>query len=258
MRLKSERTRRGASLLIGVLSAVATTPPPMSAQLEPEYPDNGFLSSLDVRASEVGSDCLTELRPMEAVEVTSASCRVASIDTLHSEPAGVVLSVRYVRWISTPYVSWSDSLQVDEIVLFETERGSARARAIWHRVGANNFLNGAEAAPHAEGLLVQVFNCVRGTGGCVEDILLRRGADRWGTVSLTFLEELSPHIPDGYHLHKGRRIDLETLTFEQPVATRGDANCCPSGLLRGSLELDGWMLRLVSAEVVGRRPLTGR
>jgi len=96
-----------------------------------------------------------------------------------------------------------------------------------------------------------LYNCIRGTGGCVEEVLVR-GIGGWSDVELAFLDELGEHLPDGYSLHKGRRIDLTTLAFEQPIAGPDDPNCCPSASLVGTVLLDGVTLRLVEARLEPR------
>jgi hypothetical protein len=50
-------------------------------------------------------------------------------------------------------------------------------------------------------------------------------------------------------LHKGRRIDLSTLRFEQPISRPEDANCCPSARLIGALRLEGQRLRLEAVQL---------
>jgi hypothetical protein len=235
-------------LIIPITVAMAI-PGAVSAQLGPEHPADGFFSAEPVRVADVASHCATEIEPGPNDVVTYSTCALAEIDTLVGGPSEVVLAARYVRWIRSSDVDWVDSLQVDEVVLFETLNDDPTlATPVWHRVGYHNFLSLLDWAEYDGVHLLQLYNCVRGTGGCVEDLLLRDDTG-WVALELTFVAELGAHVPADYQLHKGRRIDLSTLRFEQPISRPEDANCCPSARLIGALRLEGQRLRLEAVQL---------
>ena len=89
--------------------------------------------------------------------------------------------------------------------------------------------------------------CVNGTGGCAQHFLLGQGD--WAVVTQSYLEDLARLVPEGWRLHKGRMIDLQSLEGVQPLAAPLDANCCPSGMMTFRVTLRGRDLRLVDAEV---------
>jgi hypothetical protein len=200
--------------------------------------------------SEASSKCVTPVEPGQGEVVSHATCSVVELDSLHTAQGDLVLAARYVRWVRSTYATWLDSLEVHEVVLFETDEATRTASPVWHRVGADNFLGELEWGRQGRVHLLQLFNCLRGTGGRVEEVLMR-DQGQWSVVELPFLDALQEHLPEGYRLHKGRHIDLSTLRFEQPIATQGDANCCPSATLVGTLRLEGRRLRLHTVEVRG-------
>lgn len=233
---------------------VVLAPSSAAAQLfGPQWPDNGFLSTSPTAISDATSVCVTELEPRDWDAVVDLRCTVVALDTLQRSSGGMVLAARYERWVRHSLVTWEDSVRVDEVVVFEVDHTTARATPVWHRVGFDYFLGAVEWGQRGPVYLLQVFNCARGTGGCVEDVLVREGGS-WRIAELTFIGELEVQLPPGYQLSKGRRIDLSTLKFEQPISSADDPNCCPSASLIGALRLEGVRLRLDSVRVTRRRP----
>jgi len=159
---------------------------------------------------------------------------------------------RYRRGAIERFDGTVDTLAFDEVVLFGMEPRRDVAVPVWHLIRDRSieFIDGFRWSRKPGGLLVALDICLNGTGGCYEAWLTEYGGDHWAAVEPVYLTELARRAPEGFALHKGRRIDLETLTGEQPIAKRDDANCCPSGLMRFSVWLDGRRLRLVDAEVV--------
>jgi hypothetical protein len=230
--------------LLATAWLVAT--PALGAQIRAEWPDDGLLQRPGVTLHEATTTCITALEPVQPRALRDLGCRVVQASSLELADGSEALVVRYGRWVRDPQITWQDSIHVDEVVLFGLDDATATATPRWHRVGYHNFLGTVEWARHRSVDLLQVYNCVRGTGGCVEDVLLRAGA-RWVPAELRFIEELEPYLPEGYALHKGRAIDLASLRFEQPIATRDDPNCCPSAALVGAIRLEGTQLLLDSA-----------
>jgi hypothetical protein len=55
--------------------------------------------------------------------------------------------------------------------------------------------------------------------------------------------------PEGWSLHKGRELDLSSLTGIQPLLGPDDANCCPAGSIGFSVSLQGRAFVLEDASV---------
>jgi hypothetical protein len=68
-------------------------------------------------------------------------------------------------------------------------------------------------------------------------------------VEQPFLSSLAALAPENWALHKGREIDLRSLSGEQPLLGPDDPNSSPSGMIRFSLSLNGRALELVDATV---------
>jgi len=68
---------------------------------------------------------------------------------------------------------------------------------------------------------------------------------RWRALAQPFARDLQARLPPGHWLHKGRHLDLQTLSGIWPVAAPGDPNCCPSLELPFTLALldDALVLR---------------
>ncbi len=97
--------------------------------------------------------------------MSHATCSLVELDSLHTAQGDLVLAARYVRWIRSTYATWLDSLEVHEVVLFETDEATRTASPVWHRVGSDNFLGELEWGRQGRVHLLQLFNCLRGTGG---------------------------------------------------------------------------------------------
>jgi hypothetical protein len=80
--------------------------------------------------------------------------------------------------------------------------------------------------------------CLNGTGGC-GDQYLRFDRGRWRPLTQPFARDLQARLPPEHWLHKGRQLDLETLSGVWPVSASGDGNCCPSLEMPFSLRLEG-------------------
>lgn len=159
---------------------------------------------------------------------------------------------RYRRRAVERYDGTVDTVDFDEVVLFGVDRDREMAIPVWHLIRDRSieFIAGFRWSRKRSGLLLAVDICVNGTGGCHEEWLTEYAGDHWAVVEQSYLSELARRAPEGFALHWGRRMDLETMTGEQPIARASDANCCPSGLMRFSVWLDGRRLKLITAEVV--------
>jgi hypothetical protein len=104
----------------------------------------------------------------------------------------------------------------------------------------------AAAAEAVTGVLLSVEECLNGTGGCGQDLLLfRRGT--WAPVTETWWGQL-PSDVRGRILH-GMLIDPRTLRAEGGLYRDTDPNCCPSDVLRVQLRLVGDSLVLQSHQI---------
>lgn len=208
----------------------------------------GFLALPEVEAEGLDEGCVTEL----VVGVEVGPCRVVEVIVADTADALWWTLLRYRRSAVVRYEEFTDSLDLDEVLLVGVDPDRGRALPIWHTVEDRRFelVREIRWQRKRRAFLVGVQLCLNGTGGCGEVYLVSREGHHWGLVDQAFLQELAERAPDGYRLHKGRRLDLADFTGEQPLAHEDDPNCCPSGLMRFRVWLDGRVLKLVSAEVV--------
>lgn len=153
----------------------------------------------------------------------------------------------------------------DEIVLAALS-GGGKARILWRDATERTFVFISSAklvvTPSGESVL-SVLYCLNGTGGCAQGMLVWHvGAwrklerdDSWRTVYR--------NLPAGYRPHKSPEIDLANLTWEQNLARRDDANCCPSGRIEFKLAIvDGKLsvksYRIVTPDLLSTEPAIGR
>lgn len=140
----------------------------------------------------------------------------------------------------------------DEIVLAALS-GDGRARVVWRDATERSFWFISSASlvttPGGERILAVLY-CVNGTGGCAQGMLIWVGEawqqlerdDSWAPVYRD--------LPAGYRPHKSPEIDLGELTWEQHLAHRDDANCCPSGRIDFRLAIVDGKLAVKSYRIV--------
>jgi len=233
----------GSSVLLGI----ATIATPTAAQ-QPYDVADGFRDSTTVMWPDVGTRCVTILRTGYIVAVTDSSCRVVSVRSLGTVDGREWLVTRYRRGAILPDPEEPDTMDLDELVLLTHEAGSVDAQLVWHTVRDRDFefLDSLQWVPTSHGVFLDLRTCLNGTGGCGDEYLRYRDG-RWRYVPQPFTKDLQARLPPGHWLHKGRRLDLETLTGVWPVAAPGDGNCCPSLELPYTLVLVGDTLALRDA-----------
>lgn len=219
--------------------------------MSPYEAGDGFLSGISAPAARIFHACLTDLDIDHVGEVVDVGCSVVDSTRVPSSPTRPTWMLTYRRRATLAFDAFVDTLTIGELVLVEADLTAASAEPVWHvaRDQAHELLAGIETADLATGVLVSYLACLNGTGGCAQHFLL--GQQVWHVVGQPYLEALQALLPDGWSLHKGRVIDLATLTGEQPIAAPGDPNCCPSGAIDFSVELRGTALQLVGATVRG-------
>ncbi len=237
-------------LALTAFALAAWTGAPVAAQ-RPYDAAEGFLVRPATSLETARTRCLTDLMPSLVAADDLISCRVTEFVTMDTADASWWAAARYRRRALDRGVGVSDTVDLDEVVLLAISPHQGVARPIWHTIRDRSIelIDGIRWARRRAGLLVAVEVCLNGTGGCYDQMLVEYGGDHWAGVADDFVQDLARRAPAGFSLHKGRRLDLETLTGEQPIATRDDPNCCPSGMMRFTVWLDGRHLRLVKAEV---------
>jgi len=236
---------------VAALLLVAAWAGPAAGQ-RPYDAAEGFLVYEPVPASAARDSCLTRLILETVAPGDLLTCRVSEVVTLDTADAWWWTMVRYRRGAIERYDGTVDTVDLDEVVLFGVDRDREVAIPVWHLIRDRSIerITAFRWSRKRSGLLLAVDICTTGTGGCYEEWLTEYAGDHWAVVEQSYLSELAKRAPEGFALHWGRRIDLETLTGEQPIAKESDANCCPSGLIRFSVWLDGLRLKLITAEVV--------
>ena len=248
--------RRGMLGLVGFVALVQF--------LDSAQDPVGVLMSQPVTWSELGRRCLSPPpRANRADSLSLRRCHVLRTETLGATDDTTWTMARYLDTVITVFRSTvaepPDTVVYDDVIL-AGRRGNEELTVIrWHarRDRSIEFLDTLIWRSTAHGTFLEIQNCLNGTGGCSMEYLHRR-AGRWRPMSQPFLADLARRLPPSYSLHKGRRIDLATLSGTAPVALPTDGNCCPSYEIAFQLRLRGDALELVSATPPRRRsPGTG-
>jgi hypothetical protein len=183
--------------------------------------------------------------PKDSVIVT---CAVERIDTLGRADSADWWAVQYL----TRYVYSADTVKrrlaprdiadttdVIDIVLYAADRDGAAWRAEWQAWADRRLTRDLRitVARHAGFALFSVLSCVNGTGGCEQHFVARQSAS-WVTVN----DRYTPRLARQFGVNafwKGIAVDVQTLRGTVPLYSEGDANCCPSRLLRLRLAVHG-------------------
>ena len=186
--------------------------------------------------------------------VLHQSCTVKETKELGRFGADQFLAISYLRSITfdegaerAPY-----TCTADEIVLAALP-GAGRARIVWRDATEREFVfissTKLYGLPSGERIL-SILYCMNGTGGCAQGMLIWAG-DAWRKLERDESWDLVYRdLPPGYRLHKSPAIDLGNLTWEQHLAHRNDANCCPSGRIYFDLAIIGGKLAVRSHKIV--------
>lgn len=235
---------RAAAVLLWALAAPLTT---TSAQ-EPHALSDGFGDSTRVAAHEAWTRCVTPLRTNLVWAAADSTCQLVGFRPLGTA-GGLAWSVaRYRRSVVFDDSLDLGTMDLDELALFARAGPAPEERLVWHLVRDRDFefLDTLRWVATTRDIFLVVTLCLNGTGGCGDEYL--RFADGgWRPLEQPFARALQARLPRDHWLHKGRRLDLETLTGIWPVAAPGDGNCCPSLELPFSLELVGDTLLLREA-----------
>lgn len=228
--------------------ALGLLPGGVSAQSTPGEVDNTEWLEGVVTDSVAFDHCATELGVQPGAPTTELECRVVSVEDLGSDSGSSAWILTYRRNAIQSYDEFVDTLDIDEFVLLQRSDDAETYELTW-RVWRNRLyevLVDTEVAPQQGGVLLSYTICLSGTGGCDERFLF--GLERrWQSISESYQENLAAAVPNGWSLHKGRRVDVSTLQGVQPIALPTDANCCPSGHLDFAVELRGGDLSLLYA-----------
>jgi len=229
----------------------------MAAAQKPYKLGDGFGDSVQVAWADIGTRCVTVLRTGFVMPAADSSCRVVNLTLLGAAGGREWHVARYRRSAILPDSEFTDTLDLDELALFAHAPDADEARLIWHIVRDRDiaFLDTLQWVPTSHGPFLDLLTCLNGTGGC-GDAYLRFDGDRWHAIAQPFARDLQARLPPDHWLHKGRRLDLETLTGVWPVSAPGDANCCPSLEIRFSVRLEGDAMVLRDAGPV--RPVPQR
>lgn len=186
-----------------------------------------------------------------AYPVVSRDCAVVAIDSLGSDGGSNLQLVRYlssVTYQESGTETWT--CESDAAVLLDVSV-EARAIPVWHDATERTFeyIRGGRIAEHGGAEILAVQYCLNGTGGCYDNLLLRR-EDNWRFLRRdSTWGSVYAQLPAGYQIHKSPGIDVENLTWEQHLAGPHDANCCPSGRLFLELGLVDSLLTVKKARL---------
>jgi hypothetical protein len=248
-----DRLRLVAEVLIGACG-VCGIASHAHAQRPYEIAD-GFADSGRVAWVDVQGRCLTVLQTGFVIRAADSTCRVVNVVPLGTAGGREWHVARYRRHVSFADSAFADTLDLDEMALFSRAPGAAEGRLAWHLVRDRDveFLDSLLLTRTERDTFLELVICLNGTGGCSTEYL-RFASGRWHALSRPFAKALQARLPADHWLHKGRRLDLATLTGVWPVAAPGDGNCCPSLEIPFALRLVGDSLTLLSAGPLRRAP----
>lgn len=203
-------------------------------------PDGQFLEPAPQVPGDPFARCSTE--PGEGTEI---ACDV--VEALDLQTPVEAWLLRYRRTAEVPEGNAIAVVEIDELALIEAAGGGYRV--VWRLPVDLRFerLATGAIAQLGSATVIAYAVCMQGTGGCEERFLMYDGG--WTLLAQPFVDRLAALAPEGWSLHKGRHVDLASLTGVQPLAGPEDPNCCPSGSIRFSLALEGASLVLVDATV---------
>jgi hypothetical protein len=75
--------------------------------------------------------------------------------------------------------------------------------------------------------IVEIRECLNGTGGCGQEFLVWRSG-KVLEIPNSIRKQVEQRLPTGYHTAKSPEIDIDTLTGRGGVWLDSDPNCCPS------------------------------
>ncbi len=182
---------------------------------------------------------------------TETSCDVIEAIDLGTPVESWLL--RYSRVAEVPEGDVVAVIDVEELAVVEAS-GSGY-RVVWRNPVDTRFhaLETDVVAAVGDATIVSYSLCLGGTGGCTPQFLIRDGAG-WGIVEQPYLGDLAALAPEGWSLHKGRRVDLGSMAGVQPLMGPDDGNCCPTGEIAFALALQGRSLVLLDATVAVPEP----
>jgi hypothetical protein len=208
----------------------------------------GLADSARVAWGAVQGCCLTVLQTGFVIPAADSTCRVVNVVPLGTV-GGVEWHVaRYRRHVFFADSALADTMDLDEMALFSRAPGAADGHLAWHVVRDRDveFLDSLLLTRTQRDTFLELTICLNGTGGCGTEYLRFLG-NRWHALSQPFAKALQARLPAGHWLHKGRQLDLASLTGVWPVAAPGDGNCCPSLEIPFAVRLAGDSLTLLSA-----------
>ena len=237
--------------LVSILALSGHLASAARAQVDPNDPRQGFLPGVSAPWERVDTECLTEMQIQTTAPVHGVECAVVRRQPMGQAQGWEWHVVRYLRHAIVVYDEFDDSLSIDELVLLARRPGADTASLRWHlrSVREYDFLMDPVWADTDDGVFLGLSICLNGTGGCREEYM-RLVNGRWVVLGQAFLDGLRAHLPAGYRMHHGHKLDLTTMRGVQWIARPDDANCCPSGRLDFRVRLEGDTLRLLEATAV--------
>ncbi|MEN8376350.1 MAG: hypothetical protein ABFS34_12955 [Gemmatimonadota bacterium] len=232
-----------AGFLAAALMATPFCASPAAAQADAmDVVSGGFLSPAPRARVDIFEACATRL---EIPDLNEEGCTVVEALDLGTPVEAWLL--RYQRPSMYESGDVSFAIDVEEFVL--AEAAGSGYRIVWRLPVQEYMLGRAVDIGHfGDASVIGFYVCARGTGGCAQQFLARDGGG-WSVVAQPYLSGLAGLAPADWTLHKGRTIDLRSLTGVQPLAGPEDPNCCPSGMIRFSVAFQGGALVLGDATV---------
>jgi hypothetical protein len=242
------------SLLVFLLGMVVRG---LSAQAPRSFDTSAWLrQSIEVSTANARGSCVVLPYRERFVEPPSVtSCDVLRYVTLDTAARMAWAYALYRHTSIYPIPAPPDTMVELELVLFSAALTNAdRVSAIAHVRRDHGAIRDISAAvsSHDVGVLLQVEFCLNGTGGCWQELLVRRDG-RWEAVddihALLVAELRRRGALRGARLATPR-VDVRTLRGTGSLYDPRDSSCCPSRRIAFRLELTDRGIRLAELRVV--------
>ena len=222
--------------VVGSVSAGAQTREQMDKHEETYFPGI-LLRNQEPMPTSVVRDKCPELESPACQYNTQVSQECQVVGT---SPLGTVGGRRFfvARYRRTVAIHEESRCETDEALVLESVDGD-RSQPVWYDATERKFtfLKDVSLSHSKKHSFLVVDYCVNGTGGCWQSAYIW-SENHWKKLKHDRTwDEVYNNMPNGYWTHKSPPIDFRNLRWEQNIATKGDANCCPSGMIRLELEI---------------------
>ena len=222
--------------MVGAIVVCAQTREQMDKYEESYFPGTLFRNQEPKATSEFTGNCPEfESRACNYDTEVSQECQVVGMSPLGTVGERQFSLARYRRTVA---VHEASTCETDEALVLESV-DEDRSQPVWYDATERKFtfLKDVSLVHSEKHAFLIVEYCVNGTGGCWQSAYVW-SHNHWKKLKHDQTwDDVYNNMPDGYWTHQSPPIDFHSLRWEQNMATRGDANCCPSGKILLKLQI---------------------